>query len=325
MTPDAAASPHSLATASGLLLGTLAAGHDRRRARRLGARIRGDRPSRRRARSGFRSASRSSTRCTAGRRRRELRDVHDAAAASGAGSRRRSPAAPSSSSRSPCSPSPAGRSTGWALAAVLWAAAEAFALVLARLPGNADNLAAAGMRGIGTTSRALLVGIPLVIVTVSNETVGLGGSASVRARVHGRARRRARDLLRAAGRAREAPLRTRVRPVRRAALGRARFLRRARRTRTRARSSPQEWELHDWIPIHIGPIDMSINKAVAYLLLGALCSCVLGIVLMRVKVGKDPTRRQALARRSTRSRRFRSPSRASRRRRSGAGSRTSRR
>jgi len=56
----------------------------------------------------------------------------------------------------------------------------------------------------------------------------------------------------------------------------------------------EEWELHDWIPIHLGPIDMSINKAVAYLLLGALCSCLIGIVLMRVKVGKDPTRRQAL-------------------------------
>jgi F-type H+-transporting ATPase subunit a len=55
-----------------------------------------------------------------------------------------------------------------------------------------------------------------------------------------------------------------------------------------------EWELHDWIPIHIGPIDMSINKAVAYLLLGALCSCLLGIVLMRVKFGSEPTRRQAL-------------------------------
>jgi F-type H+-transporting ATPase subunit a len=54
-----------------------------------------------------------------------------------------------------------------------------------------------------------------------------------------------------------------------------------------------EWELHDWIPIHIGPLDMSINKAVAYLLLGALCSCLIGIFFMRVKVGRDPTRRQA--------------------------------
>jgi F-type H+-transporting ATPase subunit a len=55
-----------------------------------------------------------------------------------------------------------------------------------------------------------------------------------------------------------------------------------------------EWELHDWIPIHIGPLNMSINKAVAYLLLGALVSCVIGIVFMRVKMGGEPTRRQAL-------------------------------
>ena len=64
----------------------------------------------------------------------------------------------------------------WALAAVLWLASEIFALVLARLPSNPDNLAAAGMRGIGTTSRGLLVGIVLVIVTVSNETVGLAAA-----------------------------------------------------------------------------------------------------------------------------------------------------
>lgn len=65
---------------------------------------------------------------------------------------------------------------GWVLAAVLWSAAEIFALVLARLPSGADNLAAAGMRGIGTTSRALLVGIPLVIVTVSDESVGIAAA-----------------------------------------------------------------------------------------------------------------------------------------------------
>jgi hypothetical protein len=65
---------------------------------------------------------------------------------------------------------------GWALAAVLWLASEIFALVLARLPSGPDNLAAAGMRGIGTTSRALLVGVVLVIVTVSNEAVGLAAA-----------------------------------------------------------------------------------------------------------------------------------------------------
>jgi F-type H+-transporting ATPase subunit a len=56
----------------------------------------------------------------------------------------------------------------------------------------------------------------------------------------------------------------------------------------------EEWELHEWIPIHIGPLDMSINKAVAYLLLGALCSCAIGIFFMRVKFGREPTKRQAL-------------------------------
>lgn len=64
----------------------------------------------------------------------------------------------------------------WALAAVLWLAATVFALVLARLGKDTDNLAAAGMRGIGTTSRGLLVGIPLVIVTVSDESLGIAAA-----------------------------------------------------------------------------------------------------------------------------------------------------
>jgi F-type H+-transporting ATPase subunit a len=56
-----------------------------------------------------------------------------------------------------------------------------------------------------------------------------------------------------------------------------------------------EWELQTWGPeLKLGPIDMSINKAVAYLLLGALVSCVIGIVFMRVRLGRGPTRRQAL-------------------------------
>ena len=69
-----------------------------------------------------------------------------------------------------------------------------------------------------------------------------------------------------------------------------------RRRPARRRSSipATEWTLHEWVPIHLGPIDMSINKAVAYLMLGALVSCLIGIVLMRVKFGADPTRRQAL-------------------------------
>jgi F-type H+-transporting ATPase subunit a len=55
-----------------------------------------------------------------------------------------------------------------------------------------------------------------------------------------------------------------------------------------------EFEQHPWIPIEIGPIDLSITKAVAYLILGSLLTMALGILLMRVKLGLRPGRRQAL-------------------------------
>lgn len=56
-----------------------------------------------------------------------------------------------------------------------------------------------------------------------------------------------------------------------------------------------EWELPAWGPeLKLGPIDMSINKAVAYLMLGTVVSIAVGILFMRVKTGKDATRRQAL-------------------------------
>jgi F-type H+-transporting ATPase subunit a len=51
-----------------------------------------------------------------------------------------------------------------------------------------------------------------------------------------------------------------------------------------------EFEQHEWIPIHLGGLNLSITKAVAYLFLGAAVTMLLGIVLMRVRV---PGRRQA--------------------------------
>ncbi len=65
---------------------------------------------------------------------------------------------------------------GWALAAVLWLAAQVLALVLTRLPLDAGNLAASGVRGIGMSFRALIVGIPLVAVTVANPKVGFSAA-----------------------------------------------------------------------------------------------------------------------------------------------------
>jgi F-type H+-transporting ATPase subunit a len=55
-----------------------------------------------------------------------------------------------------------------------------------------------------------------------------------------------------------------------------------------------EWLLHEWIPIHIGPLDLSITKAVAYLILGTVLTILLGWFLMRWRLGTDPDRRQTV-------------------------------
>ena len=65
---------------------------------------------------------------------------------------------------------------GWALAAVLWIAAQALAYLLTRLPLDAGNLAASGARGIGMSFRAFIVGIPLVAVTAADSRVGLAAA-----------------------------------------------------------------------------------------------------------------------------------------------------
>jgi F-type H+-transporting ATPase subunit a len=55
-----------------------------------------------------------------------------------------------------------------------------------------------------------------------------------------------------------------------------------------------EWLLHEWVPIHIGPLDLSINKAVAYLLVSTALTILLGWFLMRWRLGTDPDRRQTV-------------------------------
>jgi F-type H+-transporting ATPase subunit a len=55
-----------------------------------------------------------------------------------------------------------------------------------------------------------------------------------------------------------------------------------------------EWLLHDWIPIHLGPINLSITKAVAYLLLSTLLTLLIGWLLMRWRLKTDPDRRQTV-------------------------------
>jgi F-type H+-transporting ATPase subunit a len=53
-----------------------------------------------------------------------------------------------------------------------------------------------------------------------------------------------------------------------------------------------EFILEEWIPLHLGPLDMSVNKAVVYIWLGGLATILLGVWLMRFGLSLRPNRRQ---------------------------------
>ena len=57
-----------------------------------------------------------------------------------------------------------------------------------------------------------------------------------------------------------------------------------------------EFEQHEWVPIHLGSLDLSITKAVVYLMLGTVLTILLGLGLFRWKVtsDKDVGRRQSV-------------------------------
>jgi F-type H+-transporting ATPase subunit a len=55
-----------------------------------------------------------------------------------------------------------------------------------------------------------------------------------------------------------------------------------------------EFELPAWVPIHLGPLDLSINKAVVYLWIGTAVTILLGILLMRARIRVEPGTRQTV-------------------------------
>lgn len=69
------------------------------------------------------------------------------------------------------------RVSGWVLGAVLWLAAQAFALLLARLPIGAGNLAGSGVRGIGMMFRAIAVMVVVIAVAATDARLGLAAAA----------------------------------------------------------------------------------------------------------------------------------------------------
>src|SRR5205823_34957 len=56
----------------------------------------------------------------------------------------------------------------------------------------------------------------------------------------------------------------------------------------------KEFEQHEWVPIHLGPLDLSITKAVVYLMLGTVLTILLGPVLMRWRLNVEPDTRQTV-------------------------------
>src|SRR3954447_944895 len=42
----------------------------------------------------------------------------------------------------------------------------------------------------------------------------------------------------------------------------------------------KEFEQHEWVPIHLGPLNLSITKAVVYLMLGTVLTILFGIAFM---------------------------------------------
>jgi F-type H+-transporting ATPase subunit a len=54
----------------------------------------------------------------------------------------------------------------------------------------------------------------------------------------------------------------------------------------------KEFELHDWVPIHLGPINLSITRAVVYLFIGTGLTILFGIVFMRARFSAAPDRRE---------------------------------
>ena len=82
-----------------------------------------------------------------------------------------------------------------------------------------------------------------------------------------------------------------------------------------------EFEQHEWVSIHLGPLNLSITKAVVYLMIGTALTILLGLVLMRGKtLNRRPDARRGDLRDRAGADRRAGPSR---RRRSAAGSRTS--
>jgi F-type H+-transporting ATPase subunit a len=55
-----------------------------------------------------------------------------------------------------------------------------------------------------------------------------------------------------------------------------------------------EFEQKDWIPIHLGPLNLSITKAVVYLMIASVLTILFGLFFMRSKAARIPGRKETI-------------------------------
>ena len=212
------------------------------------------------------------------------------------------------------------RVSGWAIGAVLWFGSEAFGAVLTQLRTRTGNLAAAGVVAFGMLFRAIAVMVVVLAVAVSDKWLGLAAALTYAA---GYSAALGLQLV-----AYYTGPKAGARRVKRVlvTLSTIALLLPANAFARGAFDPTTEFEQHEWVPIHLGPLNLSITKAVVYLMLSSLATIAVRALLhAQRRSAASPAGGRRSARWSTRSPRRRSPNRACRRRRSGAGSPTWRR
>ena len=155
------------------------------------------------------------------------------------------------------------------IAATLWVASQLFGYLLVRMRSG-GNLAASGVAAVGMMTRAIVVMGVIFVVALSDPWVGLAAAVTYALAYTVELVLSLVVVLREPAAVRRAlftiSLLALALPGQ--ALARGEF------------DPTKEFEQHEWVPIHLGPLDLSITKAVVYLMLGSVltmrsgsCSC----------------------------------------------------
>ena len=165
---------------------------------------------------------------------------------------------------------------GWALGAGLWIAAQVLGFVLEKIGIGAPSLAGSGVVAFGMMTRGILLIIVAIVVASFDRNVGLAGALVYAAAYTVELALSLTDLLLRGAEAMTGIL-----------AGAGTLL-----ASTEDFQPQDEFTLKPWIDIHLGGLDLSVNKAVVYLWVGGLLTIVIGLWIMRFGLRLMPNRKQ---------------------------------